>query len=345
MLSLRSSASMDLAEPLGRGVLFGGRGLMLYAITLVVAAMLFFLRLKRYAKRSSAVEEPMHAFVDGVDSDFEAGRSESEVSAEAADTVEEVDEAAQVAEAPARPLVRFAVYDFDETLTRATYPQAYDGTPFGCMALSIPWDDPRAGQKRADGSPYKEFGGFDDARIAQLQRHLATMRDQGWTPCVLSYNLQWDKREFCLLQLLQHYGLLHYFTHQGKPLVFGLRDMRRLGCSSKGQFIAELVKRPSCVAGLELATAPNGHHVLVDDDEVNIAGARAQGILGYQVAKRYEWDGLVGGLGRADPLDFAKLENIAQEEPQVEACERKRRRNRRRPNDKPRVKAEARWKK
>merc|ERR1719287_402855 len=150
----------------------------------------------------------MQAFVEEVDSDpdFEAARSE--VLEEA--PIAEADEVAEVAEAPARPLARFAVYDFDETLTRATYPQAYDG------------------------SPHKEFGGFDDARIAQLQQHLAAMRDQGWTPAVLSYNLQWDKGEFCLKKLLDHYGLLHYFTHQGQPLVFGLKDMRRVGVSSKG---------------------------------------------------------------------------------------------------------------
>lgn len=337
---------MDLAEPLGRGVLFGGRGLMLYAATLVVAMLLFFLRLKRYKREASVVEhleEPMQSFVEECDSadDFEAARSEVVEETPAA----EADEVAEVAEAPARPLVRFAVYDFDETLTRATYPQAYDGTPFGCMALNIPWDDPRAGQKRHDGSPYKEFGGFDDARVAQLQRHLAAMKAQGWTPCVLSYNLQWDKGEFCLLRLLDHYGLLHYFTHQGKPLVFGLKDMRRVGCSSKGQFIDNLVRRPVPVCGLDLQTAPNSHHVLVDDDEVNIAGARAQGILGYQVAKRYEWDGLVGGLGRADPLDFAKLENIAEEPQACAATPRRQRRNRRRPNDKVKARPEARWKK
>jgi hypothetical protein len=338
---------MDLAEPLGRGVLFGGRGLLLYATTLVVAMLLFVLRLKRYKREEACVkehlEEPMQAFVEEVDSDpdFEAARSE--VLEEA--PIAEADEVAEVAEAPARPLARFAVYDFDETLTRATYPQAYDGTPFGCMALNIPWDDPRAGHKRHDGSPHKEFGGFDDARIAQLQQHLAAMRDQGWTPAVLSYNLQWDKGEFCLKKLLDHYGLLHYFTHQGQPLVFGLKDMRRVGVSSKGQFIAELVRRPAAVCGLDLQTAPNGSHLLVDDDEVNIAGARAQGILGYQVAKHYEWDGLVGGLGRVDPMDFAKLENIAEEPQACAATPRRPRRNRRRPNDKPKVRPEARWKK
>lgn len=347
MLSLRSSASIDLAEPLGRGVLFGGRGLLLYAATLVVAALLFLVRFFRFYANKRVVDvpeitEPWREELE----DSEAGRSEAdeagpEPEEEKEANSSELDEVAEVAEAPARPLVRFAVYDFDETLTRATYPQAYDGTPFGCMALDIPWEDPRAGNKR-DGSASKEFGGFDDARIAKLQQHFASMRDQGWTLAVLSYNLQWERGEFCLLQLLAHYGLLRYFTHQGTPLVYGLKDMRRIGATSKGDFVAKMVRNPILVTGTSLETAPKSAHLLVDDDEVNIAGARSNGIIGYQVAKQYEWDGLVGGLGRADPLDFAKIEAISALCDEGPAVERKRRRRRRERRDRTQ---DARWKK
>lgn len=333
MLSLRSSAAIDLAEPLGRGALFGGRGGLLYAATLVVAALLFLVRFARFyalkQRAAATLETPFDCEADDWLQDARIAELDARVEDDV--TVEGAGEDTEepVAEAP----LRLAVYDFDETLTRATYPQAYDGTPFGCMALNIPWEDPRAGAKLAsDASATKEFGGFDDARLGRLQAHLAAMRAQGWTPCVLSYNLQWDKDEFCLVELLRHYGLARYFTHQGTPLVYGLRDMRRVGATSKGDFVVKMVTSPQVVTGLNLEIAPRCMNLLVDDDEVNIAGARACGILAYQVAKRSEWDGLVGGLGRADPHDFAKLEaigpacGIAASDDPVTAGKRRRRR-------------------
>lgn len=319
MLSLRSSAALDdMSEPMRP------HGTVMYAATLILAALLAVVRLVRFytAKRATPLLESsaLDCEADGWTEESEPAWQDAEPDSE--EPVPEVPELLLHGE-------RLAVYDFDETLTRATYPQQYDGTPFGCMSLSIGWDDARAGKRRdGDTSPCKEFGGFDAERVAQLQGHLAAMRAQGWTCAVLSYNLQWDKREFCLLDLLEHYGMLQYFTSHGRPLVFGLRDMRRVGAASKGDFICKALQNPQRVLGVQMDLAPRWGHVLVDDDDVNISTARGLGLLGYLVPKRYEWDGIVGGLGRADPLDFDRLESLGKVVPAHVLAEKGKRRRR-----------------
>jgi len=103
------------------------------------------------------------------------------------------------------------VYDFDETLTRATFVETGWGIP---------------DKERYQG--LVQWGGFDAQRLEQLRQHLVRIAKVA-TPVVLSFNGSWadPNVNFDLRALLAHFGLLEYFVG-----IFGILDMQKRGLKS-----------------------------------------------------------------------------------------------------------------
>jgi hypothetical protein len=177
------------------------------------------------------------------------------------------------------PLV---VYDFDETLTRATF-------------VETGWDMPEKQRYRG----LVEWGGFDAERLKLLRCHLARVAETA-TPVVLSFNGSWvdPNANFDLRAVLAYFGLLEYFAG-----VYGISDMEKRGLEyvSKAAFIKEMMRDPEDFFGRPHEGTIK-HAMLVDDDSRHCDLAMEAGLHAHHVQKYTLWPGHdpVGGIDQAD---------------------------------------------
>lgn len=177
------------------------------------------------------------------------------------------------------PLV---VYDFDETLTRATFVETGWGIP---------------DEERYQG--LVQWGGFDAQRLEQLRQHLVRIAKVA-TPVVLSFNGSWadPNANFDLRALLAHFGLLEYFVG-----VCGILDMEKRGLQnkSKAACIREMMSDPEGFFGRPHEGVIE-HAILVDDDKRHCDLAHEAGLHAHHVQKFSLWPGHdpVGGIDQSD---------------------------------------------
>jgi hypothetical protein len=178
------------------------------------------------------------------------------------------------------PLV---VYDFDETLTRATY-------------VETGWDLPEKQRYRG----LVEWGGFDAERLNRLHSHLTRVAEMGGTPVILSFNGSWADPtvNFDLKAVLAYFGLLECFAG-----VCGIVDIEKRGFQnvSKAAVIKEMMRDPESFFGRPHEGTIE-HAMLVDDDSRHCDLAIEAGLHAHLVQKYTLWPGHdpVGGIERAD---------------------------------------------
>lgn len=177
------------------------------------------------------------------------------------------------------PLV---VYDFDETITRATFVETAWGVPE---------------EERYRG--LAEWGGFDADRLEALRGHLQRVGEKA-TLVILSFNRSWHDpaMNFDLRSLLAFFGLLDLFA-----AVYGLSDLEAHGMhgASKASFINAILEDPEGLLQRH-HTGLTRSAVLVDDDDRHCEQALEAGLHAHRVEKYVLWPGHdpVGGIGQSD---------------------------------------------